>query len=81
MPPSYWDKGDKMRTITLYHDPVQKLLHKITCEVNPTTGEHSVVESKILSSLVMHVPAVAWAIGSIIGHDKVRAYTITPVEV
>jgi predicted component of viral defense system (DUF524 family) len=40
-----------MKTITIYHDPIQNLAHILYCEVNDETGEHKVITSQLQVAL------------------------------
>ena len=69
-----------MKTITLYHDPVQGMLHTIESKVQ-ADGSHQVVMSVIHSVVAtynLRKTAIFWS--ERVGEANVRAYTISPVE-
>jgi hypothetical protein len=67
-------------TITLYHDPEQRLLHVLTARVKQD-GTHKVTDSLIVS--VPHdvsLPKLVAGYAEVVGAANVRAYTIAAVR-
>ena len=69
-----------MKTITLYHDPKQSVLHIIMAEVDKETGHHQVVDSTITTVIGLNLSRLAREYTEMVGEPNVRAYTITEVE-
>ena len=66
-----------MQAITLYHDPQQGMLHTLTFQVWQD-GTHKVIDSSVSSvPRFFDLSKLAEGYAACIGHDKVRAYTIS----